>query len=266
MRDPYEVLGVSRGASDDEIKRAYRAASRRYHPDANLDNPKAAEEKFKEVQQAYKEIVRQRSAGDTGTHGGQGNPYGSGTYGGGQGNPYGSGQHRQEGASGSGQGGPYGDWDFGGWDFGGFGSFGSFGQQQQQMKAQEQPDDSPQIRAVINYINGGYYKEALGLLSGITPRGARWYYLSALANNGAGNNVLAKQQIAQAVSMEPGNRIYQQARQQMEGGGAWYQQRSSTYERPNFGGGDFCMRLCLLNIFCNCCCGGGCCGSPYRFY
>ncbi|MDO4632832.1 MAG: DnaJ domain-containing protein, partial [Eubacteriales bacterium] len=53
MRDPYEVLGVSRGASEEEIKKAYRKMSRKYHPDANLDNPKQAEEKFKEVQQAY---------------------------------------------------------------------------------------------------------------------------------------------------------------------------------------------------------------------
>ena len=51
MRDPYQVLGVSRGASDDEIKKAYRTLSRKYHPDANVNNPnkEAAEERFKEV-------------------------------------------------------------------------------------------------------------------------------------------------------------------------------------------------------------------------
>ena len=54
MRDPYEVLGVSRDAGDDEIKKAYRKLSRMYHPDANINNPNkaAAEEKFKEVQEA----------------------------------------------------------------------------------------------------------------------------------------------------------------------------------------------------------------------
>ena len=39
MNDPYSVLGISRGATDDEIKKAYRALSRKYHPDANINNP-----------------------------------------------------------------------------------------------------------------------------------------------------------------------------------------------------------------------------------
>ena len=55
MRDPYQVLGVSQDASEEEIKKAYRKLSRMYHPDANINNPNKAqaEEKFKEIQQAY---------------------------------------------------------------------------------------------------------------------------------------------------------------------------------------------------------------------
>ena len=62
MLDPYSVLGVSRDASMDEIKKAYRKLSRKYHPDANINNPnkEQAEEMFKQVQQAYDQIVRER--------------------------------------------------------------------------------------------------------------------------------------------------------------------------------------------------------------
>ena len=77
-KNPYDVLGVPQNASDDEIKKAYRELIRKYHPDANVNNPLAdlAEEKFKEVQEAYDEIMRQREQGG-------GYSYGNSSYGGG---------------------------------------------------------------------------------------------------------------------------------------------------------------------------------------
>ena len=65
MRDPYEVLGVSRNATEEEIKKSYKALSRKYHPDANINNPhkEEAEEKFKEIQQAYQQVMKERTEG-----------------------------------------------------------------------------------------------------------------------------------------------------------------------------------------------------------
>ena len=74
MKDPYEVLGIQRGASDEEIKKAYRAKCKRWHPDLNPNDP-TAEEHFKEVQAAYDAITK----GDTGPTAGAG--YGQQSYG-----------------------------------------------------------------------------------------------------------------------------------------------------------------------------------------
>ena len=67
MKDAYEVLGVSRGATDDEIKEAYRNLARKYHPDSYTDNPLSdlAKEKMQEINEAYDTIVRERRGDST---------------------------------------------------------------------------------------------------------------------------------------------------------------------------------------------------------
>lgn len=80
MTDPYSVLGISRNASADDIKKAYRQLSRKYHPDANINNPNKAqaEEKFKQIQEAYNQIMDEREHGGSSYGGNYHSGYSSG--------------------------------------------------------------------------------------------------------------------------------------------------------------------------------------------
>lgn len=238
MSDPYSVLGVDRNASDDEIKKAYRSLSRKYHPDANINNPHKdeAEAKFKEVQQVYQQIMDEREKGYTSGSGGStagGSGYGGGSYGG------------------------YGP--FGG--FGPFGSYGGYGQNGDFGSRQEETD--PHLKAAANYIRSGHYQEALNVLDGIKERNALWYFYSASANSGLGNNVTALEHAREAVRLEPENTQYRMLLERMEGGGTWYQQRQTMYGYPGSFDSSCCVKLCVANLLCNLCCGGGglCCGG-----
>ncbi len=236
MRDPYEILGVPRNATEEEIKKAYKALSRKYHPDANINNPNkdAAEEKFKQIQQAYQQIMKERTEGYSYQGGGYGNS-GSNGYGG-----------------------------YGG--FGGFGNgYGGFG------NSSTGYEEDSHLRAAGNYVRSGYYKEARNVLDnmGSSARNARWYYYSALSHAGLGNQIAALDHAKRAASMEPNNAEYSNLVYQFENGGTWYRQRQYTYGQPYAGGNGVCLKLCIANLICNLCCGGGglCCGGPYyRYY
>ena len=237
--DPYSVLGVSRDASEEEIKKAYKALSRKYHPDANINNPNRdqAEEKFKEIQAAYQQIMKERTEGYS-----YGGGYGRQSYGG----------------SGSGYGGSQG--------YGGYGQgFGDFWQQagwQQQTSGYE---EEPRLRAAGNYLRNGYYREARNTLDGMGEheKTARWYYYSAIANSGIGNNVIALQHAREAARMEPNNIQYTTLVQRLENGGNWYRQQQEPYQTTFSSSGDWCVKLCIANLVCNLCCGGSglCCGG-----
>ncbi len=64
-QDPYDILGVSPYATDDEVKRAYRELAKKYHPDRHVDNPLAelAQDKFRQIQEAYDTVMQERQSG-----------------------------------------------------------------------------------------------------------------------------------------------------------------------------------------------------------
>ena len=230
--DPYKVLGIDSGASDEEVKKAYRKLSRRYHPDANINNPDKdkAEQKFKEVQQAYQSIMDMREHRSKGSYG----------------DSYGSAGSSSQSAYGP----EYGD-------FGPFWEafFGGSGPRYSRSRSTSDDPHSSYLRAAMNYVQNGSFKEALNVLENIEQKDAQWYYISALANSGSGNNVTALDHARKAAALEPGNPTYSSLVRQLESGGTWYQGQQTRYGSPVAVGGP-CSSICCTMLLCNLCGGG----------
>lgn len=196
IANPYSVLGVSPSASNEEIKKAYRELSRKYHPDSYANNPLSdlAEEKFKEVQEAYDQIMKDRENGYSGVSGSGG--------------------------------------------------------------------DSGELNTVFNYLNAKRYREALDALDRVPLRTAKWYYYSAVANAGVGNNIVAADHAKQAVNMDPSNSEYRNFLNQIEWQGQRYQ--DTRYNNTGYGGlgggygnrgmgtGNLCCDLWCADSLCEC--------------
>ncbi len=135
--------------------------------------------------------------------------------------------------------------------YGGYGSYDPF-RGYQRSYSQGSASDSYQ-QAAYNYIRFGRYREALNALNNASDRNARWYYLSAVANDALGNQVTALEHIRRAVSMEPDNQEYLRVLNQIEYGGSVYRQQAG-----NFRGFEMrstpCMNLCLCWFLQFCCC------------
>ena len=193
MNNPYEVLGVPRNASNDEVKKAYRQLCKKYHPDSYVNNPLAdlAEEKFKEVQAAYEQIMKEREQG--------------------------------------------------GYSYSATGG-----------SAQGSEQETVELQAVRNFINARRFQEALRVLSDIGNRSAMWYYYSAIANMGIGNNLVAVEHAKQAAAMEPNNMEYVNFANQMQFRAQHYQGMGSGYGRQSYGTGNLCCDLWCLDTMCEC--------------
>ena len=253
--DPYKVLGISKDATKDEIKRAYRKKAKEYHPDLHPDDPKAAE-KMNEVNEAYDmlnnpEKYQNRQQQSRGPGSSYGNPYGG--YGNGSGSYGGTGSYGSgSGSYGNGTGGYGGYGGFGGFDFDDL--FG-FGQTREMPRPNAQPQDSADIRQAIDFINMKQYSYANQTLNSIVSanRNARWYYLSALANHGLGNTIFAVEQIQKALQREPDNTVYRQTLQCMQQTGDTYNQNGQDYQKYAEGFNRMCMSFCMLQFFCTFC-------------
>ena len=193
--NPYEVLGVSRNASIDEIKKAYKELSRKYHPDSYVGNPLSslAEEKFKQVQEAYDAIMKEKNGDLNYTD----NYNNSGYYNG----------------------------------------------------------ESGEMAEVYNLLGRRAYSQALSLLDSMPNRNAKWYYYSAIAQVGLGNNLRGMEYARMAVSMEPNNIEYQNLVNRLSFQGNRYGEVRNVYRGGRSGfddASDLCCKLWLADSLCEC--------------
>ena len=215
--DPYKVLGLSEGASKEEIKKAYRKKAKEFHPDLHPNDPAAAE-MMNKVNEAYERLMNPEK------------------------------YVKQDQKSQSGQ---------GNWQEFNFDDLFGFGRRNAEiLKPERMPGDSETIKQAVDFINIGQYVYANQVLNTVTSqyRDGRWNYLSSLANFGMGNTMAAITLIHRAVQMEPGNSVYQQALQAMTQNGRAYTAGGQEYETRAMDAGHMCMRLWLTQLFCMFCC------------
>jgi len=189
FQDPYKILGVSPDASDEEIKKAYRELTKKYHPDLNPNDPNAAK-KMNDINAAYDQIKN---------GGGKQQGYGA----------YGNSAYQQYGWNG-----------YGGQQYG----WGYYGGAQQQQERSEYTAARSYIRSgmyreALNALSGVPLHE----------RDGRWYYLTAYANMYLGNRISALENAKRAVEIEPDNEEYRVLLNHIQGGRDFYNEYAQGY-------------------------------------
>lgn len=259
--NPYDILGVPQNASMDEVKKAYRKKARENHPDLNPDDP-AAEERMNKINEAYERITNpEKFAASDARKRGYGAPYtqgynGYGTPGSGPGGAGSTGGGTGTGGYGPNEN-PY-TWTTINFDdlFG-----GGWGSAQGPIHPEANAADSAEVRQAIFNINASNWKAALEILQNIpsTGRNARWHYLFALANHGAGNTVAANDNIRRARQLDPNNPDYTRAQTQFVQQARRYEQAGQGQGFTSFGFDPtwLCCCICLaptcMNYFTRLC-------------
>ena len=232
MNDPYQVLGVSREASDEEVKAAYRKLAQKYHPDLHPGDAAAAQ-KMKEVNAAYDQIKNPEAWQRTGAAQ--------------------QAQQAQQARQQTWQQGTASGWDpFGGWSYDRRSAY----EQQRQQYTRESQDD-PRLRSARAFNGSGQYRETLRVLEQVDPaqRGGEWYYLAAFAHFKLGDQVTALRYAHTAVNMEPFNREYVELLQRLQ----WAEQgyRSASRAPALNSLGKLAAGICFFNLMlrlCRCIC------------
>ncbi len=224
--NPYEVLGVSPSASPEEIRSAYMALVKKYHPDRYQDSAlkKQAEDKMKQINAAYDMLTKEPKQSQAYGSGYGQSTYGQNTYGG-----YGQSTYGQNTYGGYGQS-AYGQSSYGGYR-------GQY---------------SAEFGKVRSFINNGEIDAAAALLNAIPLRNAEWNYLYGMCCYRSGQYGKAYEYVSRACSMDPSNAEYSRAYGSMRGATETTSTWSSDGDTLRYCG--ICSSLLCANALMGLCC------------
>ncbi len=228
MADPYKVLGLRPGASEQDVARAYRRLAKKYHPDLNPGNP-AAEARMRDINEAYARLKNNGGYGSGETADTSSTPPHAGRTPGGD--PFGEGP------------GPGAD------PFAGFSSrFGGFG------RGGWQGSPFAGMHEVRAAVQARRYSYALQLLAAMQTQDAEWFYCSAVAHAGLGNRVTALAHAQEAVRMDPDNEEYAAFLQRYQQGVFHYRAAAQGFGfAPRRLGGTL-LGILVAQLLCVICC------------
>ena len=216
-RDPYQVLGVPPGASDEEVTKAYRKLAKKYHPDLNPGD-EAAAAKMSEINAAYDQIKNGWTP-------------------------------QTQSASRPGYSRPYAEPDDD--PFRDFRSYTWYTWQREGADTNYSGTDAQRMQSVRVLLTNQQFRQAWSLLNTVESRDAQWYYYAAVANVGLGNRVAAVQFARIACENEPTNPDYLDLYEKLTNAGAEYETYSRSYGLPRIRFSRWCFWCCLLNALCN---------------
>jgi len=221
ISDPYKVLGISPDASDEEVKTAYRRLAKKYHPDLNPGDRRAAE-RMNEINAAYDQIKNPQPQQES--YGGASAAYG---------NPWGG-------------------------AYGGYGYGGASGAYQSYESAER--NELKAARNYIRARHFSEAITALGGVPS-AQRDGEWYYLHAIASYNLGQRAAAMASARRAVELSPGNLQYRQLLEQIQSGASTYDDMGSSYgfRSVNVGNPQLCRSLCWAGALLSLCTGGRFC-------
>ena len=208
VQDPYQVLGVSPNATDEEVKKAYRDLTKKYHPDLNPGDETAAR-KMNEVNAAYDAIK-------------------NGTA---QQNAYGANAQQQQYS------------DSYGWN--GWNDWGGYNWYQEQARQTERSEYTAARSYIRNQMYKEALNALSGVPA--EERDGRWYYLSGVAKMYQGNKIAAMEDAKRAVELDPGSEEYRRLLQQLQSGGDFYDSYTQNYQ-SGLHMDRLCMTLCASQL------------------